>query len=182
MTGEWSAGKGSTYRPVNISKYGSNFDSIFRKNKLRHLFLDDTRWPRDVSWVNFDYTNIDWLIVRSYEQFVKALSDTDSFSIISFDHDLDQSASLECVRSITHKCDYNYNRVKLKTGKDCALYLKQVCDNGYPIPKYLVHTLNPQGANNIIEVLGTDNLIAQHIEGDMYNKSDEILGTLRKHK
>lgn len=178
MKGEWAAGKGSTPRPVNMKTYGKNFDSIFRK-QIRNLFLDDERWPVNVTWVDFDYNSSDWLVVRTYDQFVEAIENNSPFEIISFDHDLDRSASLECVRSMTHDEEYDYSRVKAKTGRDCAAFLKQKCNSGYPHPKYLIHSLNSKGTKNIRDILGDDFFITQHDESDNYNKSDEILSRLK---
>ena len=74
MKGEWSGGKGSFPRKVDINKYNSNYDVIFKKNQ-KNLFLDDQRWPRDVCWMNIDYTSYEWEIVRDYEQFKKAIDE-----------------------------------------------------------------------------------------------------------
>ena len=178
MKGEWSGGKGSFPRKVDTNKYNSNYDVIFKKNQ-KNLFLDDQRWPRDVCWMNIDYTSYEWEIVRDFEQFKKAL-DEKTYDFISFDHDLDRSASYECVLSLSNKTEYNYSKVKERTGRDCAIYLMAKCINeGRDLPKYAVHSLNKQGSANIIDILEEDKLIAYNTSDELaINKSDEILSII----
>lgn len=139
------------------------------------IFLDDSRNPSEVFWIEHDYSATNWIIVRNYEQFVDVINSHD-FDIVSLDHDLDESSTYECIRSSSNKCDFDYSRVKQKTGLDCAKYLKKWCeDNDKDIPNYLVHSLNPNGANNIIKFLGPEKLIAEKKSQLHFQKADEIL-------
>jgi len=55
------------------------------------IFLDDERKPEDVTWVKYE-EDIEWVIVRSYSEFVSELRklffNTENELVISFDHDL----------------------------------------------------------------------------------------------
>jgi hypothetical protein len=140
-----------------------------------NIFIDDQRWPTTVDWVDFDYNSTNWLIARTFEQFVD-LVESQSFDIISFDHDLDRSSTFECIRCGSKEEPFNYDNVKEKTGYHCAQYLKKWCaKNGKSIPKYLVHSLNPKGRENIINLLGEESLIGTHNVDLIFEKADEIL-------
>ena len=55
-------------------------------NKMKGLFLDDERVPQDVTWVVYP-KNIEWTVVRSYDEFVHEFH-RGQFQVISFDHDI----------------------------------------------------------------------------------------------
>jgi len=140
-----------------------------------NLFIDDERWPTTVFWVPYDYNALDWIIVRSFEQFVEAV-ESGKVKLISFDHDLDPSSTFECIRCNTSQQSFDYRKVSKKTGYHCALFLKDWClKNDKPIPEYLVHSLNEKGRDNIINVLGTEKLLGTHTVDLIFDKADEIL-------
>lgn len=140
-----------------------------------NLFLDDERWPTTVFWVPYDYNALDWIVVRSYEQFVETILSA-RVKLISFDHDLDPSSTFECVRCNTNQQSFDYKKVSKKTGYHCAKFLKDWClENDKPIPEYLVHSLNEKGRSNIINVLGPDKLLGTHSTNLIFDKADEIL-------
>jgi hypothetical protein len=146
-----------------------------KQKEIMNLFLDDERWPTTVHWVNYDYNATNWMIVRNFESFVEAV-ESQEFKIISFDHDLDRSSTFECIRCNTNQEAFDYNKVIEKTGYHCAVFLKQWCEkNNKQIPKYLVHSLNEKGRDNIINVLGQDRLIGTHSVDLIFDKADEIL-------
>lgn len=90
------------------------------------LFLDDERIPTDVTWFNMPAEP--WVIVRSYDAFVKHIEDNGIPDFVSFDHDLGEG----------------------KTGMDAAKWLVQLClDTEQWIPSYIAHTKNPVGYDNI---------------------------------
>ena len=89
------------------------------------------------------YNQPDWVIVRSYDEFVNHITENGIPDLISFDHDL----------GIEH-IQYYFNNVVEKTGKDCAKWLVDYCiDNQLELPKYYVHSANPIGRQNIINYL-----------------------------
>ena len=140
-----------------------------------NIFLDDNRLPLEISWVDFDYCAANWVIVRNYTDFVSEIEKGD-FEIISFDHDLDRTSTFECIRCNSSQEPFNYSKVSEKTGYHCALFLKEFCEkNNKTLPSYLIHSLNTKGRDNIINVLGTEKLLATHSLEIIFDKADEIL-------
>jgi hypothetical protein len=101
---------------------------------MRKIWIDDIRTP----------PNSDWIWCKNYDEFVKAFDD-EFPDYISFDHDLgiDENGKL------------------LKTGFDCAKYLKEylldLYYNDIEIKDfdYFVHSANPVGALNIERLLNS---------------------------
>jgi hypothetical protein len=147
---------------------------------MKGLFCDDYRFPLEVDWIQFDYSDCEWQIVRNYNDFVEAINQ-EKFDIISFDHDLDRTSTFECVRCNTHQSDFDYSKVVEKTGRDCAEYLKEFCQkNNREIHHYLVHSLNEKGRKNIINILGEEKLVATYNKELCFDKADEILARRKK--
>ncbi len=109
------------------------------------LYLDDFRDPHD----SFFYKgqpiyNEDWITVRNYEEFIKAIETLGIPEAVSFDHDL---ADVHY-----EKPSFNYDDENLeKTGYHCAKWLIYYCmDNNKELPAIiLVHSANPAGSQNI---------------------------------
>ena len=105
--------------------------------QYKKLYLDDVRTPNTEGWI----------IVRSFEDFVKWIEENGLPDEISFDHDLadihyDQKSMKET---------FKYHE---KTGYDAAKWLSEYCwTNGIPIPTWNVHSANPVGRDNIIQLL-----------------------------
>jgi hypothetical protein len=128
--------------------------------KTYNLFLDDVRVPTDcVNYMrNADYTNLDWVIVRSHEEFVNEVEDRfrkgEFPNIVSFDHDLAD----EHYDPKMYHGDEAYNEASVnfreKTGLDSAKWFVQFCiDFDLQLPPCLVHSMNPVGANRIKQTL-----------------------------
>ena len=106
-------------------------EPTFIKNKLgfphKGNYTDDTFYPKD------------WIVVRDYFQFVKAVDKYfPNINLVSFDHDI--------------KCFDKNN--KEWTGKDAADYLIGKClDTGEAFPNFYVHTMNTSGRMNIIGII-----------------------------
>lgn len=123
----------------NVQKIYSEKDS----ESTYFLFLDDIRNPKDVTAKILNderYLSLyqsEWVIVRSYNEFVKLISKKGLPEFISFDHDLGEKKG-----------------VVQPTGMDCAKWLVDYClDNNKPLPFYRVHSANPAGAANIVGIL-----------------------------
>jgi hypothetical protein len=132
-----------------------NFFGKASEQKETLLFLDDLRIPREV----FKYTGNDiyrkkkWHIVRDAEEFIYWIESFGLPDLISFDHDL-----ADTHYTPPHLWD-NYEASKAwqdkqkhkeKTGYDCAKWLINYCQNtGQKLPEYLIHSMNPVGADNI---------------------------------
>lgn len=102
------------------------------------LFLDDERFPEAVTWVKLPtHRREDWVIVRNYRDFCKVLTEKGIPEIVSFDHDLGLGRAAGFV----------------KNGKDCAEFLVKQLDSAAHIPVCYVHSMNPVGRYNILNVL-----------------------------
>ena len=110
-----------------------------KKNQvqLKKLYLDDVRNPNSEGWD----------IVRTYEDFVSWIEEKRLPDEVSFDHDL---ASIQYDSQKTQE-SFNYHE---KTGYDAAKWLCEYCwTNGLPIPTWNVHSANPVGRDNIIQLI-----------------------------
>lgn len=122
------------------------------KKKI-NLFLDDDfkRSPNKLSWIELPL--VEWTIVRNYKDFVKAVESND-INMVSFDHDLEDTAYQEFHRMNNSDKKINYDNIVEKTGLHCAEFLARYCiEYNIPLPPYYIHTLNPVGAMNIFSVL-----------------------------
>ena len=113
-----------------------------------NLFLDDIRDPN-----KFLQSIRTWVIARDYNQFVNIIKERGMPSFISFDHDL----SFEHYPFNDPRQDGKtipYNDYTEKTGYHCALWLIEHCLNsGERLPEFQVHSMNPVGRDNIIQLL-----------------------------
>jgi hypothetical protein len=121
------------------------------------IYLDDIRTPIDK----------DWIVVRSYDEFVKKVNEIGLSNIetISLDHDLGDTAMKEYFDNVSPNYTLDYNNIKEKTGYDAAKFLVSLFhntneerfnmtrnekkQNPFIFPKIYVHSHNPIGAHNI---------------------------------
>ena len=130
-------------------------------------FLDDMRNPDD-AYLHLDtgipkvslvkHTGIhqdDWVIVRTYDEFVKCITYLGLPNVVSFDHDLDEEHIKHYFMVTQDIGIIEYGNLKEKTGKHCAEYLIQEWKNqGKPKQiKTFVHSANRWGQVNIKDVL-----------------------------
>lgn len=87
------------------------------------LWLDDLRDPPTSTWN----------VVRNYHSFVNFIESNGIPELISFDHDLGEE----------------------KTGYDCAKWLEEyiIRNNFKNKINYMIHSMNPVGAQNIIFIM-----------------------------
>ena len=111
-----------------------------------NLFLDDIRSPLSLG------TTMAWDTVKSYNEFVSIITSKGLPDMISFDHDLaDEHYKLGHVSDFN---EFDYDKVKEKTGFHCAKWLVGYCiDHKLPLPKWQVHSMNPCGKENIEKLL-----------------------------
>ena len=112
------------------------------------LYLDDCRTPRPNHWFN-------WVVVRSYQDFVSYIRAQGVPKFMSFDHDLaDEHVGQACYNDLNGIEEFNYSLCTEKTGYHCAQWLREYClDNDIPMPHFTVHSANPCGAENILHLL-----------------------------
>lgn len=125
---------------------------------MKGLFLDDVRKPSDVTWLSYP-EDIEWYIVRNYNEFVEYTISKGVPEYISFDHDL----ALEHYTPMEYWDNYSESKkyqeaqnYKEKTGKDVAEWLCNYCEeNNIEFPSYSIHSLNPVGKDNIQKTIAT---------------------------
>ena len=99
---------------------------------MRGIFLDDERYPKDVTWIKYP-ENVEWTITRKQYYFMSLLED-EEFDIITFDHDI------EC---------YDEEGMEV-TGYDLLKYaLDYFHINNKKIPTCYFHSMNPVGKENM---------------------------------
>ncbi|HTC92870.1 MAG TPA: cyclic-phosphate processing receiver domain-containing protein [Terriglobales bacterium] len=109
--------------------------------RITKLFLDDTRPAPDASWT----------VVRSYDAFVRYITEKGVPDVISFDHDLHWEHCYPESGEFAEKV-IPYDKYKIKTGYHCAKWL---IANGHKLKEWHVHSSNLVGAANIEAVLST---------------------------
>lgn len=112
------------------------------KEKIR-LYLDDVRTPNSE----------DWQVVRNYDEFVAhiKLNGLENYDVISLDHDLGDTAMIEYYTNTKPNFELDYNRIKEKTGMDCARFLvAESMNKNIPLPQIYIHSANPIGSANMI--------------------------------
>jgi hypothetical protein len=118
--------------------------------------LDDIRSMSDVR----KYTklpnvpNENWVVVRSYNEFVDTINKLGSPTFVSYDHDIASSHYGHGLRGD----NIPYDSYTEKTGYDCAKFLIEYCmKKGVKHPLYQVHSMNPVGKVNIISYVESYN-------------------------
>lgn len=101
----------------------------------RILFLDDQRIPEDIIPGMMTRKDVEEVVIaNNYNEFCEKVELYEGeFGIVCFDHDLgDQSGEREY------------------TGKDAAYYLLMYAfDHDLSMPRFIVHSSNPQGCKRI---------------------------------
>lgn len=123
------------------------------------VYLDDVRTP---------LKSDEWEIVRNYDDFKKLIDEKfDEIEEISFDHDL-ATEHYHSFMNLEDPTYYNslYHRFKVKTGLHCAQALINK-SSGDSFPKINVHSMNPIGSRNIVEII-TSHLISKGINPHEY--------------
>ena len=113
-----------------------------------YLFLDDIRWVEDVRkyCVLPNINDEEWIIARSYKEFVDLITLRGLPKMVCYDHDL---ADSHYGHGLSND-DIPYDSYSEKTGYDCAKWLVNYCiDKQIKHPDYIVHSLNPVGKKNI---------------------------------
>ena len=109
----------------------------------KRIYLDDVRTP---------VLKDEWIIVRSYEEFVEKVTEIglDNIDMISLDHDLGDTAMQEWHRNVYHNYELDYNNITEKTGMDCTKWLVEQWLNGATVGDVVVHSANAIGSANMM--------------------------------
>lgn len=126
------------------------------------LFLDDIRYPHDAGKYMFKrignfnslYLQHEWNIVRNYNDFCKEIKNHyNEITHISFDHDLADDHYDDSMYKGKEAYEMHISKSKEKTGYDCAKFVKQFYkENNISLPIMFVHSMNPVGTQNIINL------------------------------
>ena len=127
-------------------------------NKVK-IYLDDIRTHNDK----------DWLVVRSFYEFVDLINKVglNNIELISLDHDLGDTAMNEYYNNVSPNYKLDYENIEEKTGYDAAKWLVNLFyslnedrinmsrsekkrDKNFYFPKVVVHSANPIGSANIM--------------------------------
>lgn len=130
------------------------------------IYLDDVRTPINIVPENPDLYDGDWVVVRSYEEFVDKVKEVglEGISLISLDHDLGDTAMKEYYENVSPNYTLDYSNIEEKTGYDCAKWIvDHYYDNyvtlesrsekrksGIVFPVIYTHSANPIGSANIM--------------------------------
>jgi hypothetical protein len=109
-----------------------------------NIYLDDVRTPIT--------SNIKWVIVRSYDEFVSKINELglENIKLISLDHDLGDTAIKEWHDNVYHNFTLDYNNITEKTGMDCTKWLVEKWMDGAPVCEVKVHSANAIGSANMM--------------------------------
>ncbi len=102
---------------------------------MRGIFLDDERYPKDVTWIKYP-ENVEWIIVRNSEEFINAwwdLSINYKDFVVSFDHDIQE-----------FKEGFEITGYAL-----LKLVLARTHIYGLEVPTCYFHSMNPVGKENM---------------------------------
>ena len=123
-----------------------------------NLFLDDIRVPSQVTWVKIPDCQ-HYTVVRSYQEFVDMINLRGIPEYVCYDHDL-SDVHYNNFHGVDEQGELkiDYSKFEEKTGYDCAKFLVHECFvKGVKHPPYVVHSMNPIGAKNIISYVETYN-------------------------
>lgn len=119
-------------------------------NKIgRKLYLDDLRVPTQTYK---ETLNCQWMIAKSYQEFVDLITKHGVPEFISFDHDLsfEHYPISEPDGGLKNGLTIPYDSYSEKTGLHCAKWLVDYCmDRNLRLPVFKVHSMNPVGRVNI---------------------------------
>jgi len=119
---------------------------------MYNLFIDDIRYPDWVTQykVDPDYNKLEWIIVRTHDEFVDYITENGMPLLISFDHDL-AGEHYAIYDKIEYGLKTTIPEFKEKTGYES---LKWVCDyaldNNIKLSKMKFHTDNYVGMKNMV--------------------------------
>ena len=122
--------------------------------KKHRIYLDDMRTPKPSS-IGWFISTPEWVVVRSYEEFVAKITEIGlkNIELISLDHDLGDSAMKEWHTNVYVNYTLDYNNITEKTGMDCAKWLVEQWLDGAPYVQVNVHSANAVGSANILGLI-----------------------------
>jgi hypothetical protein len=97
-------------------------------------------------------TAMEWVVVRSYDEFVAKVTELglENIALISLDHDLGDTAMMEWHTNVVNNYTLDYNNITEKTGMDCTKWLVEQWLNGAPVCRVKIHSANAIGSANMM--------------------------------
>jgi len=127
-----------------------------------NVFLDGSTNPSDVyKYMRLRigkkaeaYTDKKWNIVRNYAEFTSFVKKHGIPDLISFGHDFtEEHYEILCACGSSEDFPEKFNE---ETGYDCAVWIIDFyLKNGGKFPDYMVHSMNPYGAEKINNYLAS---------------------------
>ena len=131
-----------------------------------NLFLDDNFTPEQIANLpktpvvnKSKYRNFNWLITKTYDEFVKIITENGLPEYVSFDHDLapehyEMVLNDDNWNKSDDEIEIDYSLFQEKTGWHAAKWLIKYCNKEkQELPICLVHSQNSVGHKNIINLL-----------------------------
>ena len=117
--------------------------------KMNYIYLDDVRTP---SPNPSTHEVPEWIVVRSYDEFVAKVMELglETIKLISLDHDLGDTAMNEYFNNVSPNYKLDYDNIHEKTGYDCAKWLVEQWMDGKPVVTVITHSANAIGSANIM--------------------------------
>jgi len=127
------------------------------------LYLDDFRNPDHSTRFMYDriglesriYSMESWLVVRNYQEFIEAIKKhAGELTHVSFDHDLaDGHYHKNMQEGVLNYEAESFEDDSNKTGYHCAKFFKEYYEeHNLELPVMYVHSMNPVGTQNIINL------------------------------
>ena len=106
-----------------------------------YIYLDDVRTPLPNPST---HETPEWIVVRSYDEFVAKITELglENIALISLDHDLGDTAMMEWHTNVYRNFTLNYDNITEKTGMDCTKWLVEQWMDGAPVCKVMIHSAN----------------------------------------
>lgn len=113
-----------------------------------NIYLDDVRTPLPNPST---HAVPEWIVVRSYDEFVAKITELglENIGLISLDHDLGDTAMMEWHTNVYKNFTLDYNNITEKTGMDCTKWLVEQWMNGAPVCRVMIHSANAIGSANM---------------------------------
>ena len=116
-----------------------------------NLFLDDFRLPEMAFNITHNpvYNKLEWVLVKSYDEFVEYVTEHGLPDLVSFDHDL-----ADVHYDVADPSDADYDSFAEKTGNHCVKWMVKYCmDNDLDFPSFLLHSDNVVGRENMLSYI-----------------------------
>lgn len=122
-----------------------------------HLFLDDSRLPHKVDWVDLPQ-NVDWVIAKYYSEFAKIVRERGIPKFVTYDCDLCDE-HYQAFFNLRERYPLEYRNFKRRCGIHCVEMLIEECRRlNIPHPEYRIHTKNHYAEGSMKTIIELYNL------------------------